>query len=67
MSSSFLRISVPKGAKVFSEGDIADCAYIIERGRIAVAVERDGEQIVVAERGEGDLFGEMIRNPARPR
>jgi len=67
MSSSFLRISVPKGATVFSEGDIADCAYIIERGRIAVAVERDGKQIVVAERGEGDLFGEMAIIDQKPR
>jgi EAL domain-containing protein (putative c-di-GMP-specific phosphodiesterase class I) len=67
MSSSFLRISVPKGATVFSEGDIADCAYIIERGRVAVTVARNGEQIVVAERGEGDLFGEMAIIDQKPR
>jgi EAL domain-containing protein (putative c-di-GMP-specific phosphodiesterase class I)/CRP-like cAMP-binding protein len=67
MTSSFLRISVPKGATVFSEGDIADCAYIVERGRIAVAVERDGKQIVIAERSEGDLFGEMAIIDQKPR
>lgn len=67
MSSSFLRISIPKGGKVFDEGDIADCAYIIERGRVAVSVDRDGEQIIVAERGEGDLFGEMAIIDQKPR
>lgn len=67
MQDSFLRISVPKGGTVFSQGDVADCAYIIERGRIAVSIERDGEQIVIAERGAGDLFGEMAIIDQKPR
>jgi len=67
MQESFLRISVPKGGTVFSQGDVADCAYIIERGRIAVCIERDGEQITIAERGAGDLFGEMAIIDEKPR
>jgi len=67
MQDTFLRISVPKGSKVFSQGDVADCAYIIERGRIAVCVQRDGENVIVAERGTGDLFGEMGIIDQKPR
>lgn len=67
MSDSLLRISVRQGEKVFSQGDIADCAYIVERGRIGVLVERDGAEIQIAERGPGDLFGEMAIIDGMPR
>ena len=67
MSNSLLRISVRQGEKVFTQGDIADCAYIIERGRVGVLVERDGGEIKIAERGPGDLFGEMAIIDQMPR
>jgi EAL domain-containing protein (putative c-di-GMP-specific phosphodiesterase class I) len=67
MSDSPLRVSVRQGEKIFSQGDMADCAYIVEHGRIGVLVERDGAEIQIAERGRGDLFGEMAIIDGMPR
>src|SRR3546814_5243671 len=67
MSESHLRIAVRQGQKVFSQGDPADCAYIIERGRIAVLIESNGTATKIAERGPGDLFGEMAIIDKMPR
>jgi EAL domain-containing protein (putative c-di-GMP-specific phosphodiesterase class I) len=67
MSDSLLRIAVPKGKTVFSEGDAGDGAYIIESGRVGVLVARDGAEVQIAERGPGDLFGEMAIIDNRPR
>ena len=67
MSDSPLRVSVRQGEKIFSQGDKADCAYIVEHGRIGVLVERDGAEIQIAERGRGDLFGEMAIIDGMPR
>lgn len=67
MSESHIRIAVRQGQKVFSQGDPADCAYIIERGRIAVLIESNGTATKIAERGPGDLFGEMAIIDKMPR
>jgi CRP-like cAMP-binding protein len=45
---------------VFSGGDAADDLYVVESGRIAIAIRSaDGRESVVALMEEGDLFGEM--------
>lgn len=67
MTESHLRLTVRQGQKVFSQGDAADCAYIIERGRIAVLLESNGTATKIAERGPGDLFGEMAIIDKMPR
>jgi EAL domain-containing protein (putative c-di-GMP-specific phosphodiesterase class I) len=67
MSDSLLRIAVPKGKTVFRQSDAGDGAYIIESGRVGVLVARDGAEVQIAERGPGDLFGEMAIIDNRPR
>lgn len=67
MSESLLRVTVRKGQRVFRQGDAADCAYIIERGRVAVLVAAGGTETKIAERGPGDLFGEMAIIDNKPR
>ncbi|OAN53147.1 signal transduction protein [Paramagnetospirillum marisnigri] len=47
------------GDRIFSEGDAADCAYLIEQGQVEIAVERDGHPQVLALLGPGEVFGEM--------
>lgn len=64
---SFERVVVGAGAEVFREGDIGVCAYFIERGRVAMTLERNGEVIKLAERGPGEMFGEMAIIDRRPR
>ena len=52
---------------LFREGDSADCAFIIEQGRMQVSVHKDGEDIPIATMGPGDIFGEMGIIDASPR
>lgn len=53
------RLPMPAGKTVFREGDEAYNAYFIEEGVVEVIVSRDGDDVVVAELGAGDIFGEM--------
>ena len=50
---------VGAGGVVFSEGDRADAAYLIERGAVEIALARDGKRQVLAVLGVGEVFGEM--------
>lgn len=47
------------GEVIFREGEIGDCAYVIERGAVEVFVTRHGVRIPLAVRRAGDIFGEM--------
>lgn len=49
-----------KGGYIFREGDVGDCAYLIDSGRVEIQVEGlGGENTPVAILGVGDIFGEM--------
>jgi EAL domain-containing protein (putative c-di-GMP-specific phosphodiesterase class I) len=54
-------------AVIFREGEAGDCAYIIDSGRVEVSQQRDGNRVVIAEFGAGDLVGEMalVNNDTR--
>ena len=53
------RLFMPAGKLVFREGDEAYNAYFIEEGCVEVIISKDGDDVVVAELGAGDIFGEM--------
>lgn len=56
------------GQLVFSQGDIADAAFYIARGKVKIfVVSEQGREAVVALLGEGDFFGEgcLIAQPLR--
>ncbi len=59
MSISSYQISKPAGECIFQEGDEADCAYLIEQGRIEISVKRDDDTQVLGALGPGDILGEM--------
>lgn len=59
MSSSEYQINKPAGEFIFHEGEVADCAYVIEQGRIEIAVNRDDDSVVLGELGPGEILGEM--------
>jgi EAL domain-containing protein (putative c-di-GMP-specific phosphodiesterase class I) len=44
---------------IFHEADAADCAFLIELGKVRVFLENDGEEIELRILGEGEVFGEM--------
>ncbi|HSK38513.1 MAG TPA: EAL domain-containing protein [Arenibaculum sp.] len=58
-----IRKSVAAGSIIFREGEPADCAYIVARGRVEASVQQPGQQpgrhAVLASFGAGEIFGEM--------
>jgi CRP-like cAMP-binding protein len=49
-----------KGMTIFKEGDEGYYAYYIESGSVEVFITDDeGEEVRLAELGDGDIFGEM--------
>jgi diguanylate cyclase len=61
------RRAIGAGEVLFREGDPADCAYVVERGRFQVSIQRDGARHVLAELREGALIGEMALVDGGPR
>ncbi len=61
-------VSVPTGSPVIRQGDQGDAVYFIEQGRCDILVEKeDGKQFKVAERGPGEMIGEMALVTEEPR
>jgi len=52
-------MNVPKGKKIFSQGDRADAIYFIQSGRVKITVVSSaGKEAVLAMLGPHDFFGE---------
>jgi diguanylate cyclase len=47
------------GSTIFFEGQPADCAYIVEHGRVEICAVRERTHITLATLGPGEIFGEM--------
>ncbi|MDY7038253.1 MAG: cyclic nucleotide-binding domain-containing protein, partial [Thermodesulfobacteriota bacterium] len=56
-----------EGELLFSEGDEADGAYLIKKGRIGIVSHSNDEEIYLAELMERDIFGEMALIDGEPR
>jgi CRP-like cAMP-binding protein len=55
-------------SSIFREGDRSDHVVIVTRGRVKVASLRPGVgEVVLAERGPGDLLGELSAIDGKPR
>ena len=58
----------PAGEVIFEQGGTADCVLLVRTGRVRVTVTAgDGEDIVLAERGAGELLGELAGIDGQPR
>ena len=55
------------GQVIFDEGEIGDCAYIIESGRVQVYIDNHGEELPLKVFGVGEIFGEMAVIDAQAR
>lgn len=61
-------IAVPAGTVLVREGDPADCLFLVAAGRLRVTTtDADGDDVLLAEIGRGDLVGEMALITNRPR
>ena len=62
------RRQYPRGAVIFSQGDLGNVAFIVRSGRVEIVVESaDGRDLVLYEVGPGDHFGEMALLEGQPR
>ena len=55
------------GEEIFRMGDRGRNAYTIERGHVEVSAMRGGKNVVIAEMGRGEIFGEMSMIDDAPR
>jgi CRP/FNR family transcriptional regulator, cyclic AMP receptor protein len=53
-------VDLARGRRLFSRGEIADCAYAIISGELEVTIEGpDGRAVFIARLGAGDVVGEL--------
>jgi CRP/FNR family transcriptional regulator, cyclic AMP receptor protein len=58
----------PDGTTIFREGDRSDHVLIVTSGRVKIAtLRRGGAEVLLAERGPGDILGELSALDGRPR
>lgn len=67
LAKALRRGDVPKGAYVFRAGDPGRSFFLIVAGRIKISLSRQGREVVLAELGPGDYFGELSLIDGRPR
>ena len=47
------------GEVIVRQGEVGDCMFVIQKGKVEVISEENGEEIRLAVREEGEFFGEM--------
>jgi len=55
------------GQMIFREGGTTQEAYRILKGRVEISIAGEGKAVILAQLGEGDIFGEMAMVDERPR
>jgi CRP-like cAMP-binding protein len=56
------------GSVIFEEGGTPDCVLLVRGGRVRVATRgAGGEEVVLAERGAGELLGDISGIDGQPR
>src|SRR5207245_9230975 len=53
------RVTVRAGDVLMEQGEIADAAYVVVTGRLRASVVDDGREVSIAERGRGEIIGEL--------
>ena len=53
-------VVLPRGDRLFSEGDLGDCLYLVIEGKVKLTrTAPDGRESLVSVHGPGDMFGEL--------
>lgn len=63
----FTRMLFTAGEVIFDEGQRGDCAYLIDRGEVAILKRRSRGYHPLARIGPGGIFGEMALIDDAPR
>ena len=67
MSETIYSRKFAAGEEIFRIGDQGRNAYFIEKGKVEITNPRDGEDLVLATLGVGEIFGEMSMIDDAPR
>jgi diguanylate cyclase len=67
MSDMIYSKSFAAGEEIFRIGDHGRNAYMIERGEVQISNVQDGQEVVIATLGAGEIFGEMSMIDEAPR
>lgn len=52
---------------LFREGDVGECAYVVEQGRISIVRDNQGDAQELSQLGPGECLGEMALISLQPR
>jgi CRP-like cAMP-binding protein len=44
------------GEVIIRQGEVGDCMYVIQEGKVVILVEQNGREVPLAERDEGDFI-----------
>ncbi len=66
-TSKFSVCEYKKGQRIFNEGDMGTCAYLIKYGKVNIYKIIDGQKIIFVTLGKNQIFGEMAVISAEPR
>ena len=47
------------GEVIIQQGEVGNCMYVIQEGKVGVFMEQGEQEVQLAIRGEGDIIGEM--------
>jgi len=47
------------GEIIIQQGEVGNCMYVIQDGKVEVLIGKDGQEVQIAVRGEGEFIGEM--------
>ena len=59
MGKGDLGKSYSDGEVITRQGDVGDCMFVIQQGRVQVLIERDGIETSLRVANEGEFLGEM--------
>ena len=64
---TILNQSFTAGTWIFHQGDLGQCAYLVEEGEVVIVLENEDTLIPLGVYGPGSLFGEMAIIDDQPR
>jgi CRP/FNR family transcriptional regulator len=59
MDTGALGRTYQDGEVIVRQGDVGDCMFVIQEGRVEIVAEMEDCEVQLAIREEGDFFGEM--------
>lgn len=61
------KVTIRANEIIFREGELGDCAYLVESGRVLVFLNKSDREVPLKILGEGEVFGEMALIDSSPR